>query len=337
MGDIFKMLKFSRLERFILEHGYTIQRLFPLNGYILFIELLSPEQVHSIFVEIPHRYRFDASVAQNDRSMYTLRDLEIKSSEEDLGDYIYTSNVSIKSMYSNNTRTSMPVNTPLATHLSSTYRKGVVLDDIRGADAMHGRSLQRQAKRLQYCIDGTGFSVCIIHSPFIAHRDRVFKVDNAVTQPSTKLALCVDLMDFYQQVPTVEQNTSRIIHGIMSVLQDNSSNHLSDLDDILSSTGSIQQYVRRARGAKRDLLNSLESITASLRDVIRELADKRSRRDEIARKLPSGDLRMDMLNESKLSTIDREIESIDKIRKQILKQAHDTRTRHNDLALKISA
>lgn len=329
------MLKFDRLETFITKLGYLVQRVYALHGKILFIELLSPKNVHALFIEVPSKYNFPSTGIHN--TVYEIEPISLHETGTEVDDYVYTSEMSIKSIYSRNTRTTLPSDRSIASHLSQSYKKGVVLDDMRGADTMSAKSIHRQAKRLQYCIEGTSYTVCLLRSPFFALRDVVYKVSGAAHQDRVKLILCVGLSDFYNKPDTIEHDATRIVDGISQVLKDNSTNHITDMDEILSMSKNVQHYVKRIQSEKKSMELSVQDAIESISNVMAQETAKREALEEVARTIPSGDLRMDMRNESKIATIDKELKRIESVKRGLFKTVHEARSKHNDMTLKVDS
>jgi len=288
-----------------------------------------------MFIEIPSKYDFPSSGLHH--TVYEIETTPLNVTGADIDDYVYTSEMSIKSIYSRNTRTTLPLDRSLAAHLTQSYKKGVVLDDMRGNDLMNAKSIHRQVKRLQYCIEGTSYATCLLRSPFFAVRDTVYKVIGAAHQRHVKLILCVGLSDFYNKPDTIEYDATRIVNGISQVLKENSINHIADMEEILSASKDVQHYLKRIQSEKKSLASSVQYAIESMGKLAVQETSKRDTLADVARTMPSGDLRMDMRNESKMTTINKELKGIEKVKRGLVKQAHEARAKHDDMTLKVDS
>lgn len=339
-------LSLSKLQNLLASKGLTITKIFSMDNYCVYIELLSNSTADVCMLYIPSKYNIKTPPLENVWNIgyldidengnipetYTEEqdnfDLEQKYNEVDLD---FTSDIHKQKDIEN--------------HLEESYNHPVSLKDISKSDKTHLREIFRQLRRLKFCVQNIRYKLCIIYRAYLCciRRDGTFECFYVQGQQfptgNRKLVITFDLETLYSKIDSLIVDVKTIREGVYKVLDKNQIKHTHSLFNVLEFKTSLIETAEKYIKKKEKFTHYITKFEKLLQDMTQAEAESFNKLNKIDQQYGQDNsikgLHLDIEKSHLKSKYQTELDNILRLKQEITNNILDIKLQRETISLQI--
>ena len=337
-------LSINKLEKLLALKGFVPNKYFVSHGACVYMEIVSISNADMFLMYIPSKYNLP--VPPND-NVFKIKYVDIEESYDNTADD-YAGNPDeevLERTYGEiDVGTNLkPVGDNIEGPLEENYKRNISLKDISQEDKKEIKDILRQIKRLGFCVQNVKYKIGIIYKNYlcVVRRDddlECIRIKNFTSRKTRKLYVLVDLELFYNKMENLSNDMATIRKGLYQILDKNQHSHTRNLQKLLDERKDILMLSDKAYKKKQDyerylqdLQNMLETMNKTEKDIIIQLYELNDQYNNAGIK----GLHNDIEKSHQISKLNIEIDKINKIKKEIVKNIFEIQAKREDTVLSI--
>lgn len=316
-------LSLSKLEDLLLSKGFSPCRYYVIDDMCVYIELECALFPESLLLYIPSKYTF---FAPNSDKVFTISYLDIDDKEEDGKDD------------SDPIRLEPDKEGDLSEHLEKAYKKNISLKDLSNEDRLDLVSLQKQLKRVGYCMENIKYKAGIFYKNYLTVicRDdslQSFLIKKFGKDDIKRLIIIIDLDVFYEKDGLID-DIRTIREGIYSILEKNGGIH-SKLMLKLIEEKSLIENIGNKTAEKKSLYDSYLQNLYKMTEVM--LREEKVLRDKLTaiEEMKSDGLGDDIEKSHQRTSVEKDLIKILQIKADIFKNVTLLKNKRENVLLSV--
>ena len=339
-------LSLKKLENLLVNNGFSITKLFTLDDYCVYIELLCNSTADVSMLYIPSKYNIKAPKSN---ITWPVRYIDVDENGEIPQTYTEEKdNFDLEQEYDEVTldlMVNLDKQTNIQDQLEESYNHRVSLKDISKTDKNALREIFRQLRRLKFCVQNIKYKLCIVYHSYLCciSRDGTFECFYVSGQnfpiKNRKLVVTFDLKTLYNKLESITFDVKTIRDGIYKVLDKIQLKNTHSLFTILhfkeTVIKSAEKYVKKREKFSQDI-TKLEKLLEDM--VIAEQAclGKLSKIDQqYSNDSGIRGLHIDIEKSHMKSKYETELNNIVRLKKEITNNILDIKLHRETLSLQI--
>ncbi|MBS0628540.1 MAG: hypothetical protein JSS09_10085, partial [Verrucomicrobia bacterium] len=226
----------------------------------------------------------------------------------------------------------------ISDHLENNYKHPISIQKISREEATNLQALYRQMKRLTYCVQNLKYKLAVFYKNYICaiRRDdsiSCLDIKNYSNTDCKKLVIVVDLETFYDKADKLSTDIQTVRDSIYKVLERNQGMHgrvLTKIIDNKKDIAVIPSQVELRRVKYDQMLVQLEEMLSVLNDTETKLLTDLNNLDQ-----SQGDLQSDISRVHQKTKIERELEKVRGLQKEVCKNMVDVRNKRENAILSV--
>ena len=335
-------LSISKLEKLLISKGLTITKIFSMDNYCVYIELLCNSTADVCMLYIPSKYNITTPQTEN---VWTLQYLEVDENgnipetyaeEQDNFDLEQKYN-QVELEFNHNQKDD------IENHLEESYKHNVSLKDIGKNDKTHLREIFRQLRRLKFCVQNIKYKLCIVYRSYLCciRRDGTYECFFVMGQQfpskSRKLIVTLDLETLYSKIDSVIIDVKTIREGVYKVLDKNQNKHSNSLINILEFRNSLLQSIEDYLKKKEKYTQYITKFEKLHQDITKAEQDSMEKLFQIEKQYESDSsvkgLHADIEKSHLKSKYQAELDNIIRLKQEITNNILDIKLQWETIAL----
>jgi hypothetical protein len=272
-------LSIRKLEKVLLEKGFMPNKYFLLDGRLNLVEIVSLKNATKIMITIPKKYVFE--LKGNEENVLKLREIvmDIEDIEEVAGKYSQQdiNNSAQQSYEIEDDEIHKKSEEDIMDSLLNEYRHPIKLRELRKDNIIDVKDIFRQLKRLKYAVQTLKYKISLMYKSYICVLNtddtiECFYIRNYEDNDSKRgFSIVVNLELLYDNLKTIEQDTTHINTEIYKMLDKNHLSHSKKLQDLVDTKiekleeSSISLYRKKEK---------IESYIASFENLLQDTMNK---------------------------------------------------------------
>jgi len=230
-------LSLHKLEKIITKHGLLIRKIYTIDNYCVYIELLCVNTADVCMLYIPSKYEIKS---RGDDIEYKLSYIDINEDGNIPEQYAgVPDNFELENSYNEVDIGLDSSHKNMEGQLEESYNHPVSLKDMSKNDNNHLREIFRQLRRLKFCVKNLKYKLCITYKGYLCciRRDDTFECFHAQglghVDDTRSLLVTFDIETFYSKMESLTEDIRTVREGIYKVLDKNQVKHTGNLYKIL--------------------------------------------------------------------------------------------------------
>lgn len=326
------MLTLEKLQQFLQHNGFSPIRYYTAEqNRCMFVEIMSIRTVEFILLQIPPNYGLNVQPGNN---VFPL----IQAPQSHTDDLVQTTESFVQQTYTVEDHLSLS----MSDDLNESYRRNMVIEDLKGKDKTQTAHLSRQLQRLRYCIQGMPHKLAILHFPFVG----VLQEDDAVTvyisetlprkNTTPRLMLLLQFKLFYDKIEVIDHECAQIISGIHSVLSNHHMTHTRNMQQILERKHRISdqsQFLQTCAHRYQDYIVKYKELLDNLNTYeLNKVSELRQLRETQADTMHR---QMRQTRQQKL--VERELSKMQTVKKELIDTLSEVKMKNDHLLLEMDS
>ena len=231
-------LSYSKMEKLLFKKGLFPKKKYVIDNSCVYIEVLCVSNSEIILVYIPSKY--DIKVEKGD-DVYDIKYLDISVEGSIPNDYaIEPDNFDLEQVYEQidiNENIDLD-NKNIETKLKENYKHPISLKDMNKNQITELKNSFRQLERFKFCIKGLKYKLAICYKNYICciRRDDTFEgfaIKDYLSNEYKKLNVIIDLETLYSSKEPIDNDILTLKDGIYKILNKNQIKHSKILQKML--------------------------------------------------------------------------------------------------------
>ena len=334
-------LSISKLENLLTRKGLTITKIFCIDNYCVYIELLCNSTADVCMLYIPSKYNITAPQSEN---VWVLQYLDVDENGDIPETYAEEQdNFDLEQKYNEVELDFNSKQKNIENHLEESYKHNVSLKDIGKNDKTHLREIFRQLRRLKFCVQNIKYKLCIVYNSYLCciRRDGTYECFFVTGQqfPSKnrKLIVTLDLETLYAKIDSVIIDVKTIREGVYKVLDKNQTKHSHSLINILEFKNTLIQSIEDYVKKKEKYTQYITKFEKLYQDITRAEKDSVEKLCQIEKKYESDSsikgLHSDIEKSHLKAKHQTELDNIIRLKQEIINNILDIKLQWETIAL----
>jgi hypothetical protein len=323
-------LSISKLQNFLASKQLQVNKLFVLDGYLFYMELISLNSGDVFFLYIPSKY--DIQVEKNDNT-YKMKYLDISNSENIADEYGENKEDDGPNILVSTGKENMEE------HLENNYKKAIPIGEISEEDTKELKTIHRQMKRLKNCVENIDYKLSISYKNYMCsiRRDNsidFFSVKDFPRKDSKQLFVVIDLETLYEKNEEIIKDIQIVKQSIYRVLERNQNTHTYVLDRLINNKADIYNipHLSEKKKIKYELLmGELEHMLTIMNKAEIKIKDNIENLDKIQK----DGLQSDINRVHEKSRLEKELFKIQNIKDEIIRNMNIIRDKRENTILNV--
>lgn len=337
-------LSLKKIEDLLASKGFICKSYFKLDDLCIYIEVFSVQDATSFMLYVSSRYELKA---ENRDNIYELKYMEMVKEEDITASYAAEpDDVDIEEFYNNidiNLHNYSQQNSNLEKMLLEDYNKQLTIKDVNKEDKQNLKDLFRQMNRFMHCVQNIKYKLSIFYRNFLCSITKDDELDcflilNYPRNDNRKLYIYIDLKTLYIKMDTFSVDIKTVKDGIYRLLNQNQIKHTKVLNDMLEQKITILQYseiVQQKKDSIQTYITQFETLLINLnlneKTVLEKLEKVRSQFSDYGIKGLHDDIEKSHLT----AHYESELEKINTVKQDIIKNILDLKTKQENITLKM--
>ena len=336
------MLSISKLEEFLKSHGFLVKKIFEIDGYSVYIEIFNINNADTFLLYIPSKYKINADHNYN---TYRLKYIDLEDVNIFKNFNEKSESTDIENQYEN---LDIDLNAEknhedLEKSLKENYDRELEIKDLNKSEVQNLKDIYYQLSRLKLCVKSIKYKLSIMYKNYLCSikRDntmetfiiRDYKLHDNKTE--RKIYVTIDLENLYKKITNISYDIKNVKNGIYKILNDNQVKNTRILNSILEKKNSILVYSSSVYKKKSELEHSikvLEELLTKLNEKEKKLVEKILLINENNKNL---NINNDIQNSHVVYNYEREIDKINLLKQEIIKDMIHLRNKQENMTLEI--
>ena len=333
-------LSINKLEKILSSRGLALKKFFTVDGYCVYLEVLSIANADSFMLYIPSKYEI---ILDKGNDVYKMNYIDIDETGtvpvEFAGE---PDNFDLENQYDEVDINNVTENSKrdMVLQLEENYNHPISLKNINKNDTNILREIFRQLRRLKFCVQNIKYKLCIIYKNFICciRRDDTFEgfaVHRLEGSEERKLMVTTDLETLYDKIESVSIDIKTVREGVYKVLDKNHTKHIKNIEKMLQRTTDItnvSEYTQKKKIYYIEYLYKLENLLSQLSQAEKKNIEKLL---EIKKKYAGiKTIHNDIEKTHLISKHESELSRINTLKREIISNITMFKSKHEDLSLK---
>lgn len=264
-------LSLSKLQDLLVSKGFVPTRYYIMDGMIFYIELLATATSDIFLLYFPSKYNFSISSGKNVHKIsYVTMENGENMTEEYAGNQ---EDLDMDELYGDVNIQLDPDKEKMEEHLEDNYKRPISIKNISNDDLITIKALQRQMKRLGYCMQNIKYKIAVFYKNYICaiRRDDsidCFTIKHYPKVDSKRLMMIVDLETFYDKNEKLLDDIRTVRNSIYNVLERNQNTHTQVMNKMTKNRQDILMIPQQAKSKKEEYDHLLSQFDSILSDVI---------------------------------------------------------------------
>lgn len=344
-------LSYDKINSLFNSKGFIVLKKFIRHDICYFLEVISVKRGETFIVSISSKHKL--AIPKDSYEVYKLKNIDIAREEEVRERYTESPDpLDLEKSYSeveisqNFSLEDQPNN--LEKKMLGSYDRKIDIKNIERREEKNGKEIFQQLKRLKFCIKNLPYKLAIIYLSYlcvVSDYDNVidsYHISHFNSFSKRKLYITIDLDMMIQKLDPVNKTHSdadiilddiqQISQGINKVLEKNSYEHTSKLNEILESKDKFYDYcvsIETKRKKYSDLISSFEKLLSRAITTQDKILKKRRVEDN------GTGYYMDVGGIGEKLKTEKEYDHINKSKNEILEKLLSIRDKNCDLTLSV--
>ena len=336
------MLSIAKLEQFLKSQGFLIKKIFEIENSVIYIEVFNINNADTFLLYIPSKYKINTDYKH---STYTLKyiDLEDVNIFKNLNEK--SESTDIENQYDN-----LDVDLDLGkTHedfeksLKDNYDRELEIKDLNKEEIQNLKDIYYQLSRLKLSVKSIKYKLSILYKNYLCSIRRDNSMETFIIRDyrtndlkaERKIYVTIDLENLYKKISNISYDIKNVKNGIYKILNDNQIKNTKVLNSILEKKNSILLYSNLVYKKKLELetyIKVLEELLLKLNDKEKKLIEKILLINENNKNL---NIHNDIQNSHEVYNHEREIDKINLLKQEIIKDMIEIRNKQENMTLEI--
>lgn len=333
-------LSLSKLERFLESKDFITKSFFNYEGSCIFVEVININTTDTLFIYINSNYELDASKKQ---SVFDLKYLDTgeENFEDDIKDK-YTKepdDIDIEKNYEEiNLNETKREN--IEEFLEDNYKSQLSIREVRDEDLIRIKELNRQLKRLKFCVQSINYKLLVVYKSYICVINRhneidLYQIKGYEGDDTRVLHVMIDLENLYDSINTVSTDISIIRKGVYNIFEKNQKKQTVSFQRLMTEGQSIFSFIEDFITKKtkyEEYLQKLylmnDTVLQSEKELLNKIADIRENNNS-----RSAGIQNDIQSSHAISKYEAELNSLKSTKHKIVKNIFNIRNKLDDIIL----
>lgn len=332
-------ISFSKLEKFLSVHNMTIVTFYTINSLAIYLQVFDKTTVEMCFIYIPSKYVF--SSRDYNKKTFRLKYVDIGESgniPEDYGNI--PDDFTLQKQYSNIDIDTTSKGKNMEDFLHENYKHELSLKDMNKNDVIALREIQRQLKRLTFCVQNLYYKICIVYKEYICciQRDNsieIFNIRGYKGSDKMKLYINIDLESLYTKIENLTDDIKTVRQGIYNIITNNQVKHNRNLVSLLEQQSTFSNYINIINEKKEIYQTELINLEKLLEKSYSQEQEKRTNYNSLIQKYNNkgGSVNNDAEKSYITKKYQQDLEKINSARLEIIQNIDNTKTSYDNLIL----
>jgi hypothetical protein len=331
---------FNKLELLLKQKGFSPVNAFTIDGYCVYIEIVSNITSDNFILYIPSKFNIKAEKCPN----HELKYVETTESQDILSKYAQQPDKKdIKNDYGAIEIDSKNKDEDMETSLSQNYNNDILLKDLKKEDKECLKDIFRQLDRFKFCVQSINYKLGIMYKNYLC----VIKKDDTIecyfisTYPDTKtrkLFVSIDLKNMYEKIDHVLEDVKLVKTSIYKILNQNHVKHSKLLTTMLENKERLNSYsemIYKKKDYYEKYIAELEAMLIKLNENETELLKEKQEIQKIPGEYGVKGVHVDIQNSHATFKIDSKLQKNREIKVEIINDLHRTRLERENITLEI--
>lgn len=329
-------LSLNKFRNVLISTEFIVKNIFSEHEECVYIELFNVKTCDSILVYIPSKYKIPTKSEEN---VYEISHMNISENGNIIDDY--TTDVGdMDDIYSDINIPSTPSkhdsSEKFAKRMEENYDRPLSL--INTTERKYIREIYRQLRRLALCVRDIKYKIAVCFKEYICCVDRnneprSYIVKRLKSTSERRFIVSIDLETLFEKLNTLPRDVTLIRREIQKILDKNQQRHMEYLrktfeEKNILENSTIRILKKKAEYASR--LNNLRRLLIRAQNSEEQLSRELSKHSET-----SLNLMKQSQNTSEFSKIKTKIQSLEKVKHDIITNLTDAKVKYDDISLKV--
>jgi|UniRef100_A0A6C0D1M0 hypothetical protein len=333
-------LTIKKLENLLYTRGFLAKRYYSINDSYVYIELININTADTCMLYIPSKYDIKVDKLEN---VFKIDYINVDENGNIPVDYAGEADPdNIEKQYDNIDIEDDAKN--LISKLENNYNHPIKLSERNQNDNKELVDIIRQLKRLRFCVQTIKYKVVIMYNSYLCCIKRDDTIQCFTIYDSNnkcrKLMISLDLETLYEKIGeksnfnTISNDIKTVYNGIYRVFDKNQYKHTENIEKISENIGKIKLFsdnIFKKKMEYNNYLVKLEILLESLIEPEKQITEKIA---EIESKYKySKTLQSDMEKSQLIAKQNEELEKLNIVKQDIIKNIISIKNKHEELTL----
>jgi hypothetical protein len=329
-------LSMLKLEELLRSNGFLINKKFMIHGYAVYLEIFNINNAEIFLLYIPSKYEIYVEERTN---AYKIKYIDLNEDDiENIKDK--TETIDIEKEYEDiNVQFSPEKGEDLEKTLKDNYANDIALKDVNKEDINSLKDILYQLSRLKLCIKNIKYKLSILYKNYLCcvKRDNTiecFIIKNYPKQDEKNIYITTDLENLFSKVGIISSEIRVVKDNVYKILNNNQIKNTILLNNILEQKKSIILSSESILNKKKELdiyILRLETLLKNVNESEKKVIEKiiKSNKNNIE------GLHGDIQKSHEIYRYEKEIDNMNNIKQEIVKDIIKLRNKKENLTLEI--
>lgn len=335
-------LSIIKLHKLLNMNGFLVNSIYTIENQASYIDLFNIENADNFLLYIPSKYEINIDENSDlNLNIYSLNYIDEKELMAKFNEFEMDKEYNKIDKFLNNESSSLK---NIEKNIQEDYDKDIILKDLSIHETENIKELYDQITRLRLCIKNIKFKVAVLHKNILAcvRRDNdidLFNISKFKGTNSRKLFIIIDLETLFADTVNAPTNISAVRHGIYKILSDNQLKHTKLLNSLMVRQHNITNHSNNIYKNKQILdlyLNHLEILLKRTleaeKDKLEQITTTKEKRIAVT---GISSFYSDIEKGKDIIQLEKDIENINEIKHEIIKDIVTIRTKQENLSLEM--
>jgi hypothetical protein len=334
------MLSIKKLENLLSEKNFVIKTLFIMHELLIYVEIFSIDTCDLFLLYIPSKY--EIKVNEEEENSYKIKKMDINEDEMNniLRKYDVVSNVNLREKY-DEIELEKDDTSKLEEELKNNYKHKIFLKELDIIDNEHLKDIFCQLTRFKFCVENLQYKLSILYKNYLCTIRSDSDVECYIIKRfhennEYKMYITLNLETLYSNINTVCDDIKTIKQNIYTILNKNQIKHTEVLNKILLQKNVLSMYsesIYKKKEQYNKYINEFEDLLKTLKNAETIQIEKALNIKEKYAKNTS--IHLDGQKFNQLSIVDKELDKINQLKQEVIKNIIDLRRKQENITLKI--
>lgn len=329
------MTKLNKISKILHPHNLLPNKYFTIHNFCAYTEVVSSNTGEVFLVSIPQKYKIKIDES------FKLKYIEI--GEEDEINYVKNDNFDLESTYTEvdlDTCSLKDDNSSMVGHLEEAYKHSILLKDMNKEDGKDVDEIQRQLKRLRFCVQNIPFKLAIYSKKYLCivspdNTVQCYMIKNYSNLSNRKLYIVADIEILFKNIKESENHIRNIRSSLYKILDKTQTFQVSNLNNIFTQKQNISTYIVDIKAKRLSLISTMEKLKTMLKKLSESEKQNIDKLNSIIsnRNSSYNEINKDLAISHAKRKIEEELNSIRQVKQDVIRNLIKVKDKYEDLYL----
>lgn len=331
-------LSIKKLQKFLKTNGFLIQKKFTIHDCVIYIEVFNINNADTFLLYIPSKYKINM---ENSDNTYKIKSIDIEDSNIFKNFNEKVESEDIDNQYNNlNLEIENTKHDDLEKILKEGYEHELDLKKLDKEDLQTLKNIYYQLSRMTMCVKNIKYKLCIFYKNYLCCIRRDNSIESFVIKEfkynkERRIYVVVDLENLFQNILSISDNIRKVKQGLYKILNDNQIKNSFILNNILQQKNSIllcSDHIYKKKKELEKYIQSLEQLLLKINESEKIIIEKIYKLNEDKN---LSNVQNDINNSHLIYNYEKELEKINNIKQEIVKDILNSRMKEENISLEI--